>query len=149
MVLRCWGVGCGVSELASGGDYKFHIFAQWSVHFRLCKDEVMSTVRPQTVCVLVSALEQNFNNSWLVDGKAVVFLLLDSLWRRSRCTICSMIMSAWGVIFLGLLGIFFYIQAVNLFPDLHFEEEEPVEGVVPPLTTALVAAFISHGLNCL
>uniref|UniRef100_A0AC34GYB3 Ribonuclease kappa n=1 Tax=Panagrolaimus sp. ES5 TaxID=591445 RepID=A0AC34GYB3_9BILA len=35
-----------------------------------------------------------------------------------------MVMSAWGVIFLGLLGIFFYSQAVTLFPDLHFTEEE-------------------------
>uniref|UniRef100_A0A8R1HR77 Uncharacterized protein n=1 Tax=Caenorhabditis japonica TaxID=281687 RepID=A0A8R1HR77_CAEJA len=33
-----------------------------------------------------------------------------------------MVMSVWGVIFLGLLGVFFYIQAVTLFPDLHFSE---------------------------
>ena len=33
-------------------------------------------------------------------------------------------MSAWGVVFLGLLGVFFYLQAVTLFPDLHFENEE-------------------------
>lgn len=51
----------------------------------------------------------------------------------------SMIMSVWGVLFLGLLGVFFYVQAVNLFPDLHFEQEEPVDGVVLPLTTASVA----------
>jgi hypothetical protein len=35
-----------------------------------------------------------------------------------------MIMSVWGVIFLGLLGIFFYMEAVTLFPDLSFSEEE-------------------------
>ncbi|VDO95064.1 unnamed protein product [Heligmosomoides polygyrus] len=35
----------------------------------------------------------------------------------------SMVMSVWGVIFLGLLGVFFYLQAVTLFPDLHFSEE--------------------------
>ncbi|KAK6036045.1 hypothetical protein COOONC_26450 [Cooperia oncophora] len=34
-----------------------------------------------------------------------------------------MVMSVWGVIFLGLLGVFFYVQAVTLFPDLHFSEE--------------------------
>ncbi|CAI5448797.1 unnamed protein product [Caenorhabditis angaria] len=33
-----------------------------------------------------------------------------------------MVMSVWGVIFLGILGVFFYIQAVTLFPDLHFSE---------------------------
>lgn len=37
-----------------------------------------------------------------------------------------MIMSVWGVIFLGLLGVFFYVQAVTLFPDLKFDEEHEV-----------------------
>lgn len=36
----------------------------------------------------------------------------------------SMVMSVWGVVFLGLLGVFFYLQAVTLFPDLHFAEEK-------------------------
>jgi hypothetical protein len=31
-------------------------------------------------------------------------------------------MSVWGVIFLGMLGLFFYTNAVTLFPDLGFEE---------------------------
>ncbi|GMT24213.1 hypothetical protein PFISCL1PPCAC_15510, partial [Pristionchus fissidentatus] len=35
-----------------------------------------------------------------------------------------MVMSVWGVVFLGLLGVFFYLQAVTLFPDLHFAEEK-------------------------
>ncbi|VDK62896.1 unnamed protein product [Onchocerca ochengi] len=61
------------------------------------------------------------------------------------CPLCGpklsafcMIMSVWGVVFLGLLGVFFYVQAVNLFPDLHFEQEEPVDGAVLPLTTAVI-----------
>jgi len=48
---------------------------------------------------------------------------------RKICPLCGpvlsafcMIMSVWGVIFLGLLGVFFYIEAVTLFPDLHFDE---------------------------
>ncbi|CAJ0952353.1 unnamed protein product, partial [Mesorhabditis belari] len=47
------------------------------------------------------------------------------------CPLCGpigsafcMVMSAWGVIFLGLLGVFFYLQAVTLFPDLHFHIEK-------------------------
>ncbi|GMS99055.1 hypothetical protein PENTCL1PPCAC_21230, partial [Pristionchus entomophagus] len=57
------------------------------------------------------------------------------------CPICGpkmsafcMVMSVWGVVFLGLLGVFFYLQAVTLFPDLHFKDEmdalnnEAVEG---------------------
>ncbi|KHN75867.1 Ribonuclease kappa-B [Toxocara canis] len=62
------------------------------------------------------------------------------------CPLCGpklsafcMVMSVWGVIFLGLLGVFFYIQAVSLFPDLHFGEEEAERGVVPPLTNAIIA----------
>ncbi|KAH7729367.1 Protein F49C12.12 [Aphelenchoides avenae] len=35
-----------------------------------------------------------------------------------------MVMSVWGIVFLGLLGVFFYINAVTLFPDLHFTENE-------------------------
>ncbi|KAE9551191.1 hypothetical protein FO519_005604 [Halicephalobus sp. NKZ332] len=36
-------------------------------------------------------------------------------------TFC-MIISVWGVVFLGLLGLFFSMKAVTLFPDLHLEE---------------------------
>ena len=35
-----------------------------------------------------------------------------------------MIMSVWGAIFLGLLGVFFSLHAVTLFPDLHFDKEQ-------------------------
>ena len=35
-----------------------------------------------------------------------------------------MIMSVWGVVFLGLLGVFFHLNAVTLFPDLSFAKEE-------------------------
>lgn len=38
-------------------------------------------------------------------------------------TFC-MIISVWGIIFLGLLGLFFNMKAVTLFPDLHMEEHE-------------------------
>ena len=37
-------------------------------------------------------------------------------------TFC-MIISVWGIVFLGLLGLFFSMKAVTLFPDLHFEED--------------------------
>ena len=41
-------------------------------------------------------------------------------------------MSVWGVIFLGLLGVFFYMQAVTLFPDLHFNEDEEMKILSEP-----------------
>jgi len=40
-----------------------------------------------------------------------------------------MIMSVWGIVFLGLLGVFFYMQAVTLFPDLHFDEKQERSGL--------------------
>ncbi|KAK5968025.1 Phthiotriol/phenolphthiotriol dimycocerosates methyltransferase [Trichostrongylus colubriformis] len=57
-----------------------------------------------------------------------------------------MVMSVWGVIFLGLLGVFFYIQAVTLFPDLHFAEESKEGGHAGPtveleVTTLLMQDF--------
>ncbi|KAI6221170.1 hypothetical protein M3Y95_01012300 [Aphelenchoides besseyi] len=41
-----------------------------------------------------------------------------------KLSMFCMIMSIWGVIFLGLLGLFFYMNAVTLFPDLGLSEEE-------------------------
>ncbi|KAI3411955.1 hypothetical protein GPALN_002011 [Globodera pallida] len=53
---------------------------------------------------------------------------------KKICPLCGpklsafcMIMSVWGIVFLGLLGVFFYMHAVNLFPDLHFEEGAKLE----------------------
>ncbi|VDM80174.1 unnamed protein product [Strongylus vulgaris] len=43
-----------------------------------------------------------------------------------------MVMSVWGIIFLGLLGVFFYLQAVTLFSDLHFSEEAKEGGHMAP-----------------
>ncbi|CAI5448796.1 unnamed protein product [Caenorhabditis angaria] len=35
-----------------------------------------------------------------------------------------MVMSVWGIIFLGILGCSFWNQAITLFPDLEFEKCE-------------------------
>lgn len=47
-------------------------------------------------------------------------------------------MSVWGIIFLGLLGVFFYVQAVTLFPDLRFSEAQEAN-----LTTEYVNSYVS------
>ncbi|TMS39477.1 hypothetical protein L596_005991 [Steinernema carpocapsae] len=59
---------------------------------------------------------------------------------KKICPLCGpalsafcMLMSVWGVIFLGLLGVFFHVNAVTLFPDLHFKEETAEHGQVPPM----------------
>uniref|UniRef100_A0AC34QVA6 Ribonuclease kappa n=1 Tax=Panagrolaimus sp. JU765 TaxID=591449 RepID=A0AC34QVA6_9BILA len=53
---------------------------------------------------------------------------------RKLCPLCGpklsafcMMISIWGVLFLGLLGIFFYSQAVTLFPELPFRERDEKE----------------------
>ncbi|MFH4976955.1 hypothetical protein AB6A40_003664 [Gnathostoma spinigerum] len=61
------------------------------------------------------------------------------------CPLCGpklsafcMVMSVWGVIFLGMLGVFFYVQAVSLFPDLPLEPEKNEDGSPRPLSTTLI-----------
>ncbi|CAJ0604263.1 unnamed protein product [Cylicocyclus nassatus] len=55
-----------------------------------------------------------------------------------------MIMSVWGIIFLGLLGVFFYIQAVTLFPDLHLEEE----GKEAPTVEDIETRYSEKAMQC-
>jgi ribonuclease kappa len=62
-------------------------------------------------------------------------------------TFC-MIISVWGVVFLALLGLFFNLQAVTLFPDLHFEEHEKysVELVEDKYSKKATQCWIAAGL---
>uniref|UniRef100_A0A914VH84 Ribonuclease kappa n=1 Tax=Plectus sambesii TaxID=2011161 RepID=A0A914VH84_9BILA len=50
---------------------------------------------------------------------------------RPGCPLCGpklsafcMLISVWGVIFLGILGLFFYLNATTLFPDILLPEKE-------------------------
>lgn len=40
-----------------------------------------------------------------------------------KLSMCGVLLSIWGVVMLGLLGVFFRIRAVGLFEDLPFDEE--------------------------
>uniref|UniRef100_A0A1I8A1S3 Transmembrane protein n=2 Tax=Steinernema glaseri TaxID=37863 RepID=A0A1I8A1S3_9BILA len=70
---------------------------------------------------------------------------------KKICPLCGpslsafcMLMSVWGVIFLGLLGVFFSVNAVSLFPDLHFKEEVVDDhGRVPPMDPADIRSVYS------
>ncbi|KAI6175665.1 hypothetical protein M3Y97_00715000 [Aphelenchoides bicaudatus] len=59
-----------------------------------------------------------------------------------------MIMSVWGVIFLGLLGLFFYMNAVTLFPDLGIEEKEDLNptSVQNKFSEKAVQCWIAAGM---
>ncbi|KIH65297.1 hypothetical protein ANCDUO_04380 [Ancylostoma duodenale] len=59
-----------------------------------------------------------------------------------------MVMSVWGVIFLGLLGVFFYLQAVTLFPDLHFSEESKEGGHMAPTVEDIETKYSEKAMQC-
>ncbi|PIO60635.1 hypothetical protein TELCIR_17865 [Teladorsagia circumcincta] len=59
-----------------------------------------------------------------------------------------MVMSVWGVIFLGLLGVFFYVQAVTLFPDLHFAEESKEGGHAMPTVEDIESKYSEKAMQC-
>ncbi|KRX13477.1 Zinc metalloproteinase nas-4 [Trichinella nelsoni] len=40
-----------------------------------------------------------------------------------KTSMCCMVFSVWGIIFLGILGIMFYTQSPLLFEDIHYEKK--------------------------
>lgn len=65
-----------------------------------------------------------------------------------------MIISAWGIVFLGILGVFFYIQATLLFPDLQMPEPEKTDKdhetkeVHPYSPGEIVARYTEKATQC-
>uniref|UniRef100_A0AAF5DPY3 Uncharacterized protein n=1 Tax=Strongyloides stercoralis TaxID=6248 RepID=A0AAF5DPY3_STRER len=87
--------------------------------------------------------------TYRVNTNCVIWLLT----MAKICPLCGpklstflMLISAWGVVFLGILGVFFYTQAVTLFPDLHFSEEGGVsEG---PSDTDIEVKYSEKATQC-
>uniref|UniRef100_A0A0K0ELR9 Ribonuclease kappa n=1 Tax=Strongyloides stercoralis TaxID=6248 RepID=A0A0K0ELR9_STRER len=52
-------------------------------------------------------------------------------------------MSGAGVIFLGILGAFFYSKAVTLFPDLHF-----LENNIDPTVIEIETKYYEKATQC-
>ncbi|CEF68591.1 Hypothetical protein SRAE_2000324700 [Strongyloides ratti] len=52
-------------------------------------------------------------------------------------------MSGSGVIFLGILGAFFYSNAVTLFPDLHF-----AENTIDPSVLEIESKYYEKATQC-
>nr|BAN20437.1 ribonuclease, putative [Riptortus pedestris] len=42
-----------------------------------------------------------------------------------KCSLCGIVFSIWGIIQLGLMGVFYYIHSVALLEDLQIAEEYP------------------------
>ncbi|XP_005097060.1 ribonuclease kappa [Aplysia californica] len=41
-----------------------------------------------------------------------------------KCSVYYMVISVWGVVMLGLMGVFFYIRSPSLFEDANISESE-------------------------
>ncbi|VDP47621.1 unnamed protein product [Soboliphyme baturini] len=60
-----------------------------------------------------------------------------------KCSICCMVISAWGVVFMAVLGIAFYTQTALLYQDLH------IQATVADFNLADVAErYRSSAFNC-
>eukprot|EP00093_Oithona_nana_P011586 11586.XXX_213318_213954_1 [CDS] Oithona nana genome sequencing. len=62
-----------------------------------------------------------------------------------KLSLCGVIISAWGIIQLSLMGVFFYTNSVALIEDIPLEEEYNTEG---ELRSAMDAGFQQNALNC-
>ena len=59
---------------------------------------------------------------------------------------CCMIFSVWGVIMLGLLGLFFYLEAVALIEDIPHLASESAANFTTSYQTAGIGCFVGAGL---
>jgi len=62
-----------------------------------------------------------------------------------KLSLCGVIISAWGIIQLSLMGVFFYTNSVALIEDIPLEEEYNTEG---ELRSAMDAGFQQVSLIC-
>jgi len=62
-----------------------------------------------------------------------------------KLSLCGVILSAWGIVQLSLMGIFFYIQSVALVEDIPLKEEYTD---LPQLMTDMEAGYHQNALNC-
>ncbi|XP_014858980.1 ribonuclease kappa-B [Poecilia latipinna] len=59
---------------------------------------------------------------------------------------CGMVISIWGIIMLGMLGIFFSTNSAVLIEDVPFTEEDIWEDKQPP--QRIYALYRQVGINC-
>ena len=62
-----------------------------------------------------------------------------------KLSLCGVIISAWGIVQLSLMGVFFYTNSVALVEDVPMEEEYSNEH---DMITDLEAGYQQNALNC-
>merc|ERR1711881_350724 len=62
-----------------------------------------------------------------------------------KLSLCGVILSAWGIVQLSLMGVFFYTKSVALIEDVPLEEEYSSHH---SLVTDMETGFQQNALNC-
>merc|ERR1712020_521327 len=62
-----------------------------------------------------------------------------------KLSLCGVILSAWAIVQLSLMGVFFYTNSVALIEDVPLDEEYSSED---ELRMAMDAGFQQNALNC-
>jgi len=62
-----------------------------------------------------------------------------------KLSLCGVILSAWGIVQLSLMGIFFYIQSVALVEDIPLKEEYTD---LTQLMTDMESGYHQNAQNC-
>ena len=62
-----------------------------------------------------------------------------------KLSLCGVVLSAWGIIQLSLMGVFFYIHSVALIEDINLEEEYDN---MSELRKAMDKGYTQNAQNC-
>jgi len=62
-----------------------------------------------------------------------------------KLSLCGVILSAWGIVQLSLMGVFFYTHSVALIEDIGLEEEYKTEA---DLIRDMDTGYEQNALNC-
>ena len=62
-----------------------------------------------------------------------------------KLSLCGVVLSAWGIIQLSIMGVFFYINSVALIEDINLKEEYED---MSQLRTDMDKGYQQNALNC-
>jgi len=65
-----------------------------------------------------------------------------------KLSLCGVILSAWGIVQLSLMGVFFYTKSVALIEDIPLNEEYTGETAQTDLLRDIDTGFQQNALNC-
>ena len=62
-----------------------------------------------------------------------------------KLSLCGVVISAWGILQLSLMGVFFYIRSVALIEDINLKEEY---SSMKELRTDMDKGYVQNAQNC-